>query len=127
MAQLTSAGAGSAATDARSTADSAAAELRRVADRLVAVEAAIPHAPAAEKPALRADVRRLRAELDEGLDGYGTLVAAAGRAVAASGAPEQKHLMLDATDRLAGLAAGLRELFGPGGPAPDPRRRSDPA
>ncbi|MEV0704506.1 hypothetical protein AB0I53_42225 [Saccharopolyspora sp. NPDC050389] len=125
LAQLTSAGAGSAAADARGTADSAAAELRRVAERLVAVEAAIPHAPEAQKPALRADVQRLREELDEGLDGYGGLVAAAGRAVAASGASEQKYLMQDATDRLAGLAAGLRELFGPDGPGADPQRRSD--
>lgn len=127
LAQLMSAGAGSAAADARGTADSAAAELRRVAERLVAVEAALPHAPAAQKSALRADVQRLRQELDEGLDGYGALVAAAGRAVAASGASEQKYLMQDATDRLAGLAAGLREMFGPGGPGSDPQRRSDPA
>ncbi|MCI2420569.1 FUSC family protein [Saccharopolyspora sp. K220] len=130
LAQLTSAGAGSAAADARGTADSAAAELRRVAERLLAVEAAIRHAPAAEQSALRADVQRLRAELDEGIDGYGGLVAAAGRAVAASGAPEQKHLLQDATDRLAGLAAGLRELSGGGVPAPEQpeqQRRSDPA
>ncbi|MDA3624395.1 hypothetical protein [Saccharopolyspora oryzae] len=113
LQQLTSAGAGSAAADARGTADSAAAELRRGAERLVAVEAAIPHAPAGERAALRSDVERLRQELDEGVDGYGALVAAAGRAVAASGASEQKHLLQDATDRLAGLADGLRELFGP--------------
>ncbi|MEV0049988.1 hypothetical protein AB0H34_05780 [Saccharopolyspora shandongensis] len=124
LTQLTSAGAGSAAADARATADIAAAELRRVAERIVAVEAAIPHAPEAQKPALQADVQRLREELDEGLDGYGGLVAAAGRAVAASGAPEQKYLMQDATDRLAGLAAGLREIFGPDGPDADPQRRS---
>jgi hypothetical protein len=115
LEQLKAVGAGSAAADARVTADSTAAELRRGADRLVAVEAAIPHAPAADKAALRADVERLRAELDEGVDGYGALVAAAGRAVAASGAPEQKHLLQDATDRLAGLADGLRELLGPEG------------
>ncbi|MEV0085907.1 hypothetical protein [Saccharopolyspora sp. NPDC050642] len=124
LTQLTSAGAGSAAADARATADIAAAELRRVAERIVAVEAAIPHAPETQKPALQADVQRLREELDEGLDGYGGLVAAAGRAVAASGAPEQKYLMQDATDRLAGLAAGLREIFGPDGPSADPQRRS---
>ncbi|TDD49265.1 phage shock envelope stress response protein PspM [Saccharopolyspora elongata] len=124
LAQLTSAGAGSAAADARATADIAAAELRRVAERIVAVEAAIPHAPETQKAALRADVQRLREELDEGLDGYGGLVAAAGRAVAASGASEQKYLMQDATDRLAGLAAGLREIFGPDGPSADPQRRS---
>ncbi|GAA0519958.1 hypothetical protein GCM10011581_10060 [Saccharopolyspora subtropica] len=127
LAQLTAVGAGSAAADARGIADSTAAQLRLLAQRLVAVEAAIPHAPVADKAALRADVQRLREELDEGVDGYGALVAAAGRAVAASGAPEQKHLLQDATDRLAGLAAGLRELFGPGATSEPPQRRSDPA
>ncbi|MGP4018137.1 phage shock envelope stress response protein PspM [Saccharopolyspora sp. 5N708] len=130
LSQLTSAGAGSAAADARGTADNAADELRRVAQRLLAVEAATRHAPAAERSELRADVQRLRAELDEGVEGYGGLVAAAGRAVAASGAPEQKHLLQDATDRLAGLAAGLRELSGADGPTPEPperQHRSDPA
>ncbi|GAA4829813.1 phage shock envelope stress response protein PspM [Saccharopolyspora rosea] len=117
LVQLTSAGAGEAAADARRTADSAAVELRRGADRLVAVEEAAPHAPAAERAELHADADRLRAELDEGVEGYGRLVAAAGRAVAASGSTEQAHLLQDATDRLAGLAAGLRELFG-GEPRP---------
>lgn len=111
LVQLSESGAGGdAAGEARTTADSAAAELRRVAARLMAVEAAIPHAPAAEREELQGDVGRLREELDEGVESYGSLVAAAGRAVAASSAPEQKHLMQDATDRLAGLAMALQEL-----------------
>ncbi|MER2091138.1 phage shock envelope stress response protein PspM [Saccharopolyspora rectivirgula] len=110
LRQLNSAGAAELVADTQRTADSAAAELRQVAQRLTAVEAALKHAPEADKPALQEDIRRLRAELDEGVDGYGGIVAAAGRAVAASGVSEQKHLLQDAADRLAGLASGLREL-----------------
>ncbi|GAA2782351.1 phage shock envelope stress response protein PspM [Saccharopolyspora taberi] len=130
LAQLASTGSGSEVADARATAEQTAVALRQVADRLQAVEAAMPHVAAADRDALTADVRRLRAELDEGVEGYGGLVAAAGRAVAASGAPEQKHLIQDATDRLAGLAEGLREMSGPGRVADltDPRsvRREGP-
>lgn len=101
------------ATEARAAASQAAVALRSVASRLVTVEGAIPHAPEEERAQLRSDVERLRAELDEGVDGYGGLVAAAGRAVAATGAAEQKHVMQDATDRLSGLAAALQELSEP--------------
>lgn len=115
LSQLSGTVAGSAPVDARGTADATAAELRTGAERLQAVESAIEHSPAEDRAALRADVRRMRSELDDGVDEYGTLVAAAGRAVAASGAPEQGDALRDATDRLAGLASGLREVFG----APD--------
>ena len=119
--------AGESVADARTTSANAATALREVADRLVAVEGALPHAPESERETLRADVRRLRSELDEGVESYGHLVAAAGRAVAASGASEQQDLVRDATDRLAGLATALRELSGnaPGSPmsAADPDRR----
>lgn len=101
------------ATEARAAASQAAVALRSVASRLVTVEGAIRHAPEGERAQLRSDVERLRAELDEGVDGYGGLVAAAGRAVAATGAAEQKHVMQDATDRLSGLAAALQELSEP--------------
>ena len=112
LAELTSAGAGASAAEARATADAAAAELRRGGQRLVAVESAMRYAPPAEQSELKSDVDRLRAELDEGVSSYGGVVAAAGRAVAASGAGEQRHLLQDATDRLAGLAVGMREVFG---------------
>lgn len=111
LAQLSEAGAGAAAADARATADHTAAELRRGAQRLIAVESALRHAPESQRGALREDVERLRGELDEGVDGYGGLVAAAGQAVAASGSVEQTHLLQDATDRLAGLAEGMRVVF----------------
>ncbi|MHA6805205.1 phage shock envelope stress response protein PspM [Salinifilum ghardaiensis] len=104
-----------AVTEARGTADATARELRHGADRLVAVEAAREHVPDEQRAQLDEDVRRLRGELDEGVEEYGKLVAAAGRAVAASDAPEQRDLLQDATDRLAGLAAGLREVLGDAG------------
>lgn len=109
LSQLSSAGFAEAA-DARGTAERASAALREVAARLQAVEGTSAHAPAAEQEELRAEVRRLRTELDEGVEGYRHLVAAAGRAVAASGSAEQRHAVQDATDRLAGLAAGMQEL-----------------
>jgi hypothetical protein len=57
-------------------------------------------------------VRTLREQLDDGMGEYGALVAAAGRAVAAStsGMDESRQALTDATDRLAGLAIALREL-----------------
>jgi hypothetical protein len=113
LLQLTAVGTGvDSVPDVRGSADDAAVAMRQVADRLRAVEAALPHTPEDERPVLEGEVRRLRRELDEGVDGYGRLVAAAGRAVAASGAPDQTRPVQDATDRLVGLAAALRELSG---------------
>ncbi|GAB3274959.1 phage shock envelope stress response protein PspM [Parasphingorhabdus pacifica] len=117
LGQLSSTGAGGeAASDARSAADGIASALREVATKVTAVEAVVPHSPVADRGQLEAEVVRLRSELDEGVDGYGGLVAAAGRAVAATSAPEQKHLMQDATDRLAGLAKALHEVSGANAP-----------
>ncbi|SFB46698.1 hypothetical protein SAMN05216266_112224 [Amycolatopsis marina] len=97
---------------ARETAGEAAAALRGLAARLQAVERGRDHAPAAERTALDAAVRTLREQLDDGLTGYGELVAAASRAVAASsgGAGSARESLTDATDHLAGLAIALREL-----------------
>ncbi|MEU6129049.1 hypothetical protein ABZ805_07740 [Saccharopolyspora sp. NPDC047091] len=123
LAQLGDGGFGEA-TEARATADRAATALREIASRLQAVERALPHVPGTEQGALRSDAQRLRTELDEGVEGYRHLVAAAGRAVAASGAPEQRHAVQDAADRLGGLAAALDELdrgSGTAGSADQPR------
>jgi hypothetical protein len=76
------------------------------------VEAVVPHVPDAERAGLRAEVDHMAAELDEGLEGYRGLVAAAGRAVAANAPGDQRQLVREATDRLAGLASALRELSG---------------
>lgn len=98
--------------DARSTAADAASALRALADRLQAIERARNSAPAGERRALDAAIRTLREQLDDGLDDYGALIAAAGHAVAAGGSGLQpsKDALTDATDRLAGLAIALREL-----------------
>jgi hypothetical protein len=100
---------------ARATAAEAAAALREAAEQVRAVERAREHAPPIERGPLVDGVRRLRAQLDEGVDGYGSLVAAAARAVAASSPAMPRRALADATDHLAGLAAALRELS-PGAP-----------
>ncbi|MCT2585202.1 hypothetical protein JT362_18975 [Actinophytocola sp. S1-96] len=92
------------------TSSEAATALRAVAAQLVAVELARDHAPPLERGPLVDGVTRLREQLDEGLDGYRSLVAAAGRVVAANSAPGPKQELTDATDHLAGLAVALREL-----------------
>jgi len=95
---------------AEATSAEAATALRAVAAQLVAVELARDHAPPLERGPLVDGVSRLRDQLDEGLDGYRSLVAAAGRVVAASSAPGPKQELTEATDHLAGLAVALREL-----------------
>jgi hypothetical protein len=95
---------------AQVTSTEAATALRAVSAQLVAVELARDHAPPLERGPLVEGVSRLREQLDEGLDGYRSLVAAAGRVVAASSAPGPKQELTDATDHLAGLAVALREL-----------------
>ncbi|MBK1788610.1 phage shock envelope stress response protein PspM [Prauserella cavernicola] len=98
--------------DARATATEAATTLRSLAARIQSIERAKASAPAGERPALDSAVRALTEQLDDGVEGYGSLVAAAGRAVAASssGVSPAKESLTDATDRLAGLALALREL-----------------
>lgn len=108
----------SSLADAAGTARQAAATLRSVAAKITAVERAKDAAPPLSRGPLADDIRRLRGELDDGVDGYGELVAAAGRAVAATASPEstapgQRLLLIDATQRLAGLASVLSELEPP--------------
>jgi hypothetical protein len=94
----------------RRTGADAALVLRRVAAQLHAVERARDHAPPLERGPLADATRALRAQLDEGVDGYGSLVAAAGRVLAASTLTDPTHDLTEATDHLAGLALALREL-----------------
>jgi hypothetical protein len=99
-------------THARDTGAEAASALREVAGQLQSVERARDLANARDRAPLSEGVRRLREQLDQGLDGYGSLIAAAGQLVAASstGGPD-KQALTDASDRLHGLAVALRELF----------------
>jgi hypothetical protein len=98
--------------DARATAEEAAQALRGLAERLQAVERARNATPVADRGTLDSAVATLREQLDDGLAGYGGLIAAAGHAVAASsgGMQASKQALTDATDHLAGLAMALREL-----------------
>ena len=98
--------------DARATATEAARALRGLADRIQAIERGRNSAPERERAALQAAVTKLREQLDDGIEGYGSLVAAAGRAVAAStdGLGTSREALTDATDRLAGLALALKDL-----------------
>lgn len=104
---------------ARATGAEASGALRSVAAKLQALERAVGHASAADRDDLSAGVDSLRAQLDDGLDGYRGLIAAAGRVVAASSSSggQDKASLANATDHLAGLAAALRELF-PDAPRP---------
>lgn len=101
-----------AVADARATADEAAQALRGLAGRITAIERGRDSAPARERAALDAAITKMREQLDDGVDGYGGLVAAAGHTVAASsdGISPSKESLADATDKLAGLAMALREL-----------------
>ncbi|KAA9153785.1 hypothetical protein FPZ12_033605 [Amycolatopsis acidicola] len=103
---------GESVEDARKTAAEAATALRALAERIQAIERARDSAPAADRKALESAVRNLLEQLNEGLDDYATLIAAAGRAVAAgsTGMAQSKEALTDATDRLAGLAIALREV-----------------
>ncbi|MFD1149614.1 phage shock envelope stress response protein PspM [Saccharothrix hoggarensis] len=114
LRQLDSAALTSVPTDsveqARSTGVEAASAIRAVSDQLQAVERARDTAPPLDRAPLVEGVRRLRAQLDEGVDGYCALVAAAGRVLAESTASNPRQVLGDATDHLAGLSSALRDL-----------------
>lgn len=100
-----------AVRDAVGTADTAAAAVRRLGEQLRAMEGARNAAPRGERDELAEVVRGLRQRMDDGVAGYGKLVAAAGRAVAASTpATDHEAALTDATDQLAGIAMALQEL-----------------
>jgi hypothetical protein len=100
----------SSVDEARATSVEAAAAIRAVSAQLQAVERARDTAPPLSRGPLVEGVRKLRAQLDEGVDGYCVLVAAAGGALAASTAVNHREALSDATDHLAGLASALRDL-----------------
>jgi hypothetical protein len=106
---------GDAAADTRAVAADAAAGLRALADRITAVDRARDGAPRASRPGLDAALAVLLQRLDDGVISYEALVVAAADAVSASatfqaGDPVLAARLTDATDALAGLAAGLRDV-----------------
>jgi hypothetical protein len=101
--------------------EAAAAEqwLRDLGQRVASVEKAIPLSPSDQRAALELAHAALAEQFADGVEAYERLVAAAARYVVEDGQPvaDVKHpafaSLLDATDRLRGLAEGLSELKRP--------------
>jgi hypothetical protein len=97
--------------------------LRELAERAAGVEKALALAPDDARAFLAQSHRELVAQLDDGIDAYERLVAAAAGYVAEDGRPVgPENLAIvrlrEATDLLRGIAAGLSELRAAGQPAP---------
>jgi len=93
--------------------------LRDLGQRVASVERAIPLSPADQRAGLEQSHASLAEQFVEGVEAYERLVAAAASYVAEDGHPvaDMKHpafsSLIDATDRLRGLADGLSELKRP--------------
>ena len=93
--------------------------LRDLGQRVASVERAIPLSPPDQRPFLEQSHASLTGQFVEGVEAYERLVAAAAGYVAEDGHPlaDTKHpafsSLIDATDRLRGLAEGLSELKRP--------------
>ena len=90
--------------------------LRDLGQRVASVEKAIPLSPPDQRPALETSHESLANQFTEGVTAYERLVAAAASWVAEDGQPiaDERHpsffRLIEATDRLRGLADGLSEL-----------------
>ena len=90
--------------------------LRDLGQRVACVEKAIPLSPPDQRPALETSHESLAGQFTEGVTAYERLVAAAASWVAEDGQPiaDERHpsffRLIEATDRLRGLADGLSEL-----------------
>lgn len=96
--------------------------LRDLGQRVASVERAIPLSPPDQRPAIVHAHESLAGQFTEGVNAYERLVAAAASYVAEDGHPmTDKHPALtglvEATDRLRGVAEGLSELRRPSTPA----------
>jgi hypothetical protein len=96
--------------------------LRDLGQRVASVERAIPLSPPDQRPGIAHAHESLAAQFTEGVGAYERLVAAAASYVAEDGHPmTDKHPALtglvEATDRLRGVAEGLSELRRPSSPA----------
>jgi len=108
---------GPAADEPRVVAADAAALLRELGSRITAVDRARRGAPDASRAGLDSAVTSLVGRLEAGVTAYEALVVAAADAVAAGATLRTGDALLaarlsEATDSLAGLAAGLREVAG---------------
>jgi hypothetical protein len=90
--------------------------LRDLGQRVASVERAIPLSPPDQKPALEIAHESLAGQFTEGVTAYEGLVAAAAGWVAEDGHPMAEDVhpafarLLEATDRMRGMADGLSEL-----------------
>jgi hypothetical protein len=90
--------------------------LRDLGQRVASVEKAIPLSPAEQRPALEIAHESLAGQFTEGVTAYEGLVAAAAGWVAEDGQPVVEGVhpaftrLLEATDRMRGMADGLSEL-----------------
>jgi hypothetical protein len=93
--------------------------LRDLGQRVASVERAVPLSPPDQRPVLEQSHAALAEQFVEGVAAYERLVAAAASYVAEDGHPvaDGKHpafsSLIDATDRLRGIAEGLSELKRP--------------
>ena len=96
--------------------------LRDLGQRVASVERAIPLSPPDQRPGLQQAHETLTEQFLEGVDAYERLVASAASYVAEDGHPvTDKHPalagLIEATDRIRGVAEGLSELKRPSTPA----------
>jgi hypothetical protein len=96
--------------------------LRDLGQRVASVERAIPLSPPGQRPGLEQAHESLAGQFMEGVGAYERLVAAAASYVAEDGHPvADQHpaltSLVEATDRLRGVAEGLSELRRPATPA----------
>jgi hypothetical protein len=94
------------------TATETATGLRAAAAKLEAVEVAVEQLSPPTRTTLEDGARDLRTHIEQGLDAYRDLIAAAGRALLAS-TPTPSGELAEETERLAGIAEALQELSGP--------------
>ncbi|HEX6356605.1 phage shock envelope stress response protein PspM [Actinophytocola sp.] len=87
-----------------------ATSLRAVAARLEAIELVVEQAPESRRTEFEVGAGGLRKRLDQGIDGYRELIGAVGRVLLASTPSLAEDELVEATERLSGLAEALDEL-----------------